>query len=218
MSIEKVNRLFLYLVIIFLSLTLSCSCWNPFNPEEKPPDENNSQINRKTPGNCIEFFRQAYINMDIEKYKQCLASDFVFHLLEQDAYIDETGKRRTDWAKTTEIEVTEFLFSFMNSIYLDFSGDPDGSEEQKNGFGETYHVFRKTFTLRTFSKDNSEDYEATGQAIFYLRKNPESSLWEIVHWEDQSNTSSSCYRQINVLSKKHIMQIDHRNAISTNRR
>lgn len=184
----------LYICIFLIMVSMSFSCWNPFDPDEDTPNEDTPPADRKEAKNCMEYMRQAYINLDIKKYEECLASDFTFKLLPTDWFEDENNEVITEWGKTTEIELTKKMFTSSSSIILNFYDDPDGHDQEENG--EVLRIFNKRFDLTLYLKDNpGYGYAAFGQAEFALRKNSTSGLWEIVRWDDQSQSSGYTYKK-----------------------
>ncbi|MBN1232818.1 MAG: hypothetical protein JXA60_05665 [Candidatus Coatesbacteria bacterium] len=174
---------------------LFINCWNPFKPDEEPPDQNTPPADRKDAARCLEYMRQAYSNLDIKKYEECLAEDFKFYLLPDD-WFQEAGDTTKYWGRTTEIDLTTCLFESASSITLEFYADPYGHDEEQSN-GEVLRVFNKSFDLTLNIDDTGEIYSATGQATFYMRKNKTTELWEIVRWDDNSSTNGCSAKKKN---------------------
>lgn len=184
-------------LLLALGLLLLMSCSNPFRPRLR--DESRAVVYNRTPVEVLENLEQAYLQKNINLYKQLLSSDFRFELISSEIStigidINNDGIKDSWWGFEQEIEMTNNLFNIGSSdgvypppeqISLRLQIPPTEFWEKDPQIGhEDWIVIPCTFDLQLSFTTISSSLGATGTARFYLK--PVDGLWYIAIWRDES--------------------------------
>jgi len=167
---------------------LCLSCSNPFSPPDVGPRGGTPIKPLVSPESVLDNLAYAYEQRDIDVYEELLDPDFVF------VYFDP---ERIEGIETVivprdgpsgDIERTRRLFRVFDEIRLPvFRVVEAGADSTVTPPVETRRVAFQ-LTLRDLDGDFSyESFEASGDALFSLRRSPSDGLWRLVRWDDLSN-------------------------------
>jgi hypothetical protein len=188
-------------IALFLLILLVMGCANPFAPPKAGP----GSLAPILPQNCAECpdsvnafnvlsnFRYAYENRDIDIYENCLDNEFIFIYTDQDR---QGGIEIVEVPRdgvSGDIYRTRGLFEAFNEIRLDVWDLDRAAPDTVTGPGpsiEIWESWRVIFYLSLRDSRgtyNYQQYEASGLAIFKIRKSADG-FWRIIVWEDNSFT------------------------------
>ncbi len=167
------KKYFNWIWVCFLFSLLYCgSAWNPFEPEELPPDYlvNNELV---TPEGVIQKLQNAYSRKELTEYLDCLSDDFIFILRFEDQTYFQL--QQNWWDKAHEQEIHRNLFLHALEIQLKliqvFRREVADDEVQ----------VKYQYQLNVYD-DRETRYSADGFAQFTLVKNVDG--WRIKIWQD----------------------------------
>ena len=188
-------------IALFSLILLVMGCANPFAPPKAGP----GSLAPILPQNCAECpdsvnafnvlsnFRYAYENRDIDIYENCLDNEFIFIYTDQDR---QGGIEIVEVPRdgvSGDIYRTRGLFEAFNEIRLDVWDLDRAAPDTVTGPGpsiEIWESWRVIFYLSLRDSRgtyNYQQYEASGLAIFKIRKSADG-FWRIIVWEDNSFT------------------------------
>lgn len=190
-------------VLLMFPLT---GCWNPFAPDpggdDPLPDPVQYKI-RKNPENVIYNLNTSYDDMDVDKYLDCLAEDFIFFLNPDDITADPTLPEYWDrfeeerihrnmFAEDTDVEGITLIFTHTTQSFA--VNDPDDPLDDE-------WTYIEDIDLRVqLPPDLTLHAQAPAEFLFQVDPNetgPEGeTLWEISkQWdtsEEKREGSGSC--------------------------
>jgi hypothetical protein len=171
------KRLFKYILLLLLFLSLVVCCFNPFAPKLEDPGENNLIITEQTtPDEVLQNFKYAYIFKDSVLYSDLLDSAFVFFFFDPS---QEASSMIQSWGRNDDLRTTGRLFRNFDVIDLIWNTTIYSIEDSNQA------EYSKSFEL-TLVKQN-ETINVTGNAIFVFRKSGYTNKWRILQWKDESD-------------------------------
>ncbi|MFH1502258.1 MAG: hypothetical protein ABIG03_04350 [Candidatus Eisenbacteria bacterium] len=170
-------------------------CWNPFAPDpgDGNPDVDVTYKERTSPDNVVYNLYTAYKDMNAQKYLECLAEEFEFHL-NPDDYEDPENELPEYWGKQDERDIHEAMFaedSNVERITLTLTNSTkvfSQGENPSDPMDDTW-TYRELTDLRV-TVPNDLTYLANADQEFVFRIDPNETgpegetLWEIIFWYD----------------------------------
>jgi hypothetical protein len=169
-------------------------CWNPFDPGPGPIHEipEIDYHDRLTPEDVIHNLQTAYVDMNADKYLDCLSEDFTFYPTDEDVQNPNNGIP-PEWGKDVETSTHRNMFadaSNVESISLTLTeitsehieGIPDDPMDD-------IYVYRVGVDLRV-NLLNGVTLLATAPSEYWFRvdqdqpDDPDVIWWEIYLWYD----------------------------------
>jgi hypothetical protein len=166
---------------------LAASCSNPFNPPITGVGESRPIAPQISPDSTLANFHYSYEYRDIDTYDNCLDEEFVFV---DPNTTDGIDARYDKYGPHGDLARTAGLFAAFDEIRLDPWGivvQPDTVWEN----GETMAVRNVTFRLSVRDLDGNfgyAAYEASGYAVFIVRRSSQDQQWRVFRWIDRSAT------------------------------
>ncbi len=179
------NKLKIFVLLIFLVLVLFFSCENPFAPGLKQDFEGATLIvtDQRTPEDVLINFKYAYNFKDSLVYADLLDSSFLFI---SKNFATEPITDLT-WGRDVDIKTTVGLFRHFQTLNLTWEGTVYArylNEER------TLKEIKKVFSL--VIDGGREIPTIRGEALFVFKKKvlsakDTSGIWRIIRWEDLSS-------------------------------
>lgn len=164
------------LLILFLPVIVLSGCRNPFTPAVDFSDNQNISIifDQRNLEGVFKSFQYAYSIKDTTTYGRVIGDNFLF------TYRDYEQGFDVSWSRDEEMKTTYGLFQnaqrldlIWNNIVL--STEDSLSANIVRGFNLTI-TFNPTDVIRV-----------DGRVNMLLSKNPETKIWRISKWIDESN-------------------------------
>ncbi len=190
------GQTFLHLILLGLIFSFSLpGCKNPFKTRESPPpikEEGGTWVSPSDPEDVIQNLWYAYNEKNILNFDRCLCDSFRFSAPEDSikAVQDNRGELFEDWDKSTEVSVTNNIFTtFSKNVdstryVLFFDPTPPISDE----ISDTTAVLSRNYELSIFKSAPPETTLAKGTATFYM-KQTSLNWWSIYFWGDIPDSS-----------------------------
>jgi hypothetical protein len=158
-------------LILVLTLTIA-ACSSSTGPGSSTPEPDSASW-------VIDSLELAYVTRNLDLYMSCFRADFVFHL----AY---SSQPPVSWGYDTEEEYHENMFTYVDSIELEFWGD-DEFCWSGDPTGQSY-VLLRDFDLKVYYSipgSLSVSSEAAGSVDFICRTDANNE-WYVWQWYDMS--------------------------------
>lgn len=174
MNFKNLKYLF-YGLLLFLTCSLSLSCFNPFSPKIDNSSSNENIItDQKTVEGVFQNFKYAYTFKDTTIYGQLLAENFVFTYFDYDLGID------ISWDRPTDMKTTSGLFANTQDLKLIWN-----NIVYQEGDSLLIDV-RRSFNLTiTFNPNDVIAFQ--GFADMTLERASADDKWLIIRWRDLTN-------------------------------
>lgn len=168
-------KLFSVIEFIGIALIIIAGCKNPFSPSYDEAGGGSSTISdQKTIEGVFRNFQYAYTFKDTLIYGNLLSQDFIFTYRDYDKGFD------VSWGRDEEMTATYGLF--QNSQRLDLIWNNIILSTVDSLSATIIRSFNLTITF------NPTDIQRIdGRVNLALRRNPETEIWKITHWTDESN-------------------------------
>jgi hypothetical protein len=151
-------------------------CKNPFAPalDITPGGPTSTLSDQKTIDGVFQNFQYAYTFKDTTIYGQLISSDFVF------TYRDYTQGFDVSWGRDDEMKTTYGLF--QNTQQLELIWNNIVLSTQDSLTADVVRGFDLTITF-----DPTNVVQLDGRVDMSLRKDPNTGIWVITKWIDESN-------------------------------
>jgi len=157
-------------------MLLIASCTNPFAPaydenydSSRPPISDLTTIE-----GVFQNIQYAYTFKDTLIYGALIAPDFVFTYRDYEQGID------VSWGRDEEMESTNGLFTYSQRLDLIWNNIISSTVDSLNA--NIIRSFNLNVTLNP-----TDVLRADGRANLSLKQNPQTKVWQIVRWVDESN-------------------------------
>jgi hypothetical protein len=166
----------IYIVLLTVILFLFFSCTNPFAPafDENFDSGGPALSDLTTIEGVFQNFQYAYSFRDTIIYGQLIAPDFDF------TYRDYEQGFDVSWARDEEMRTTYGLFTNTQRLDLIWNNIVLSTTDSL-----TANIVRSFNLNITFNP--TDVVRVDGRVNLSLRKNPETSKWQITRWIDESN-------------------------------
>jgi len=179
----------LYLIILIILFTVSGCLKNPFytRNSQQPAGTTGTWETPATPEVMIANLMYAYNEKNIQNYRDCFDSGFVFSAFEDsiEAEAQGNGYLFQFWDKAVEIMTAENIFATFsqNDNHLDLIMGI--SIDNPDNIGDTLAVLYRNYTLTIIRSDSlqTDTTAAEGLASFTLNQTS-LNLWTICLWEE----------------------------------
>lgn len=180
-----------FLLLLLTLILLFCGCKNPFKTRSSPPPESREGTweSPALPEIVIENLLNAYNEMIIDNFSECLSDSFLFSAPEDSIDAANLGRPWlfANWNRDAEIKVTENIFKTFGQnpdsagLVLSLESSPSYQDEE----GDTASVLYRHYELVLYGPEGSGP-KATlieGTAAFHMEKTP-LGLWSIYFWRE----------------------------------
>ena len=183
-----------------LSLSTGCSTQTtepvPVNPDSAPT--------ATSPVNALRRLQWAWVHRDTTVLRGLITSDFEFVFGELDStghsYVDPPWNRNDELASSRHLFVTGCAEPPATSISVTFDPSPRTAVDTRPGHRNAWHRVILT-TVALTCRTEASTYETQGRGVFFFVRGdsaaippdaaaagarPDSTLWWIDRWEDQT--------------------------------
>ena len=168
-----------------LCLLLLAGCWNPWQPEPKPPDQLVYEPNTSAE-NVFANFIQSYNHKDYTRYQTLFRQDYRFQFWEES--VSGNTYIPVEWGLSEELSSADGMFRDDNvTIDLSLPYQSNNISRWTDGAGQdTLIKIDITSTELTIDIRDKVTYTVNDPQEFYFKPDPDKpGMWLIFEWVDR---------------------------------